>query len=112
MKINMDTKEKLIVTAKEFDKKAKSIISSISSDNYGEWLSEYTDTFFEKVSDIIGINKCAFEDTIFDDHPKINNTPVRISSDGNVFWNNEYGFENYGLGRVLDNIENYFAKNK
>ena len=101
------TKDQLLAIARDFDEKARSIIPSVKIENYGEWLSEYTENFFKEVGKIIGIDYNSFADTIFDDHPQINNTPVMICSNGKLIWNNVFGFENYGLKRTLENIENY-----
>ena len=103
--MNKIEKDQLITLAKKFDKEAKCILPFVDIENYGEWFSEYTENFFKVVGKTLGIDYNSFADTIFDDHPKINNSPI-MKKDNKLIWNNEFGFENYGLKRTLDNIEN------
>lgn len=96
--------KKLIAVAKEYDSNAKSFIKFVDKEKCGEWFSFYTDEFFKQVSKITDIDDNVFADCIFDDNPNIANTPVIENADGNLIWNNTFGFENYGLWRILQNI--------
>lgn len=96
----------LIELARLYDERAKKIIFAINPEYCGEWLSEITEEFFQDVGTILKIDYNTFADTIFDDHPKVANTPVVETPDGKLIWNNTFGFENYGLKRTWENINN------